>query len=592
MSFYKKMNITAILTTKLKVRMVFLIGLILIGTLFEIAGISLIIPVIMIIMEPAFIIDYPQVGVLVSYFIEPTHTNAVILGISSLILFYVLKTFYLVFLAFKQGAFIYKVKEEIGSRLFYGYMRKPYEFYLQHNSAQLIRNLSTEVANLGVVLRAAMTLFIDGIVMIAVVILLVFIEPIGTITIFCILVSSSFFFQYLTKNKLLKFGEKRQFHDGKRLQHIQQGLSSIKNVKILSREDIFVERFSKHNSAGVEAERFQYVMASMPRLFLEFVVVIGLAALVTTQVMNGKSVESISLVLSVYAVAIFRLLPSFNRMLAALQQIRFCLPSLNVIGDELRKVGDLDGIISQDNQHINNIKTPDLLQKIRIANLSFKHAGVNNYALKNISLEILKGNFVGIIGGSGAGKSTLVDLMLGLLAPSEGLIEVDGKNIHHSIKSWQAQLGYVPQHIDLVDDTIRNNIAFGVQHSQINDAFIAKAVESAQLNSFIEELPEGLDTFIGEHGVRLSGGQRQRIGIARALYLDPKILILDEATSALDMNTESEIMETINALHGKKTVILVSHRLQTLVNCDMIYRIEAGCLVGSGTHQQVITLED
>ena len=492
----------------------------------------------------------------------------------------------------KQGSFIYQVKEHIGKKLFYGYMYKTYEFFLQHNSSSLIRNLTVEVANVGVILRACMTVFVDGIVMIAMLFLLLFIEPIGTVTSFCLLFGFSYVYQYLTKENLIYYGNQRQFHDGKRIQHIQQGISSIKNVKILNKEKIFLSWFSKHNSAGVTAERYQYIMASMPRLFLEFVVVIGLAGIVAVQIFNGKSLESISVVLGVYAVAIFRLLPSFNRLLAASQQIRFCWPSYKIVNEELRKIQDFDDGDSSYLQDLNLKEVPKFSDKINVKNLSFKHLGVKNYALKNIDIEIIRGNFVGIIGGSGAGKSTLVDLLLGLLVPLEGAIEVDNVNIQNYIKSWQSQLGYVPQHIDLVDDTIRNNIAFGVRRKEINETFLEKAVNSSQLNYFINDLPDGLDTIIGEHGVRLSGGQRQRIGIARALYMDPKILILDEATSALDVDTEAEIMNTISSLHRKKTVILVSHRLQTLVNCDIIYQIEAGSIIHSGTYEQVIKQED
>ena len=582
------MNFDSILTSKLKPRMFFLIGIILLGTVLEIAGISLIIPVIISIIDPAFTTKYSQVEQFISYFIEPTHANVIFFGISFLILFYVFKTIYLVFMVIMQGRFVYKVKEDIGNRLFCGYLFKPYDFFLNQNSAQLIRNLTTEVANLGVVLRAGMLLFTDGIILISVTCLLFIVEPFGTFIIFSVLSLSAIIFQFFTKAKLVKFGHLRQFHEGKRIQNIQQGLSSIKNVKILSREKIFLKWFSQHNSAGVQAERFQFIIAAMPRYFLEFVVVIGLAGLVSAQFISGKSVESITLILGVYAIAIFRLLPSFNRMIAASQQIRFCWPAYQIIGDELRRVEERErDQISYDKQ-LNSMDVPTLSDKIKLHNLFFKHAGVEEYVIKNINIEIPKGSFIGIIGGSGAGKSTLVDLILGLLTPTKGYVEIDKMNIQNSIKSWQSQLGYVPQNIDLVDDTIRNNIAFGVLHKEINEAFVERAVKSSHLDLFVSQLPDGLDTIIGEQGVRLSGGQRQRIGVARALYHDPKILILDEATSSLDMDTEAEIMNTINALHGKKTIILISHRPQTLRNCDMIYHIEAGSIIRSGSYAELI----
>jgi ATP-binding cassette, subfamily B, bacterial PglK len=557
-----------------------LLAMVLVGTLFEIMGIGLIIPVIMVIMDPSFVDTYPEVVRLLSYVIDPTYNNIMAVSIVSLCLFYMVKTLYLLILAHRQGVVIYDVKEEVGRRLFTGYMFKPYEFYLLNNSAELIRNLTSEVGNLGVVLRAGMVLVVDGIVLLSVVALLVYVEPLGSLTIFLILSFSAIAFQHLTKDRLIKYGKSRQFNEGKRIQHIQQGLSSVKDVKVLGREKVFIEWFVKHNSAGIRAERFQYVMGSMPRLFLEFTVVLGLAALISVQILSEKSMESISLVLGVYAVAIFRLLPSVNRILAATQQIRFCFPSVKVIAHELEIVKDNNVNSVEEVSGKCGMPTQDLLVKIAVENLSFRHFGADRDVLENVKLEIKVGEFIGIVGGSGAGKSTLVDIILGLLDPTAGYISVDGKNIEDDLRGWQQQIGYVPQHIYLTDDSIRKNIAFGVKDALINDIDIDRAIHAAQLSDLMNSLPENIETLIGEHGVRLSGGQRQRIGIARALYHNPKILILDEATSALDHDTESEIMSTIDALHGQKTIILVTHRLATLSNCDRVYRIENGGVIG------------
>lgn len=564
-----------LLTHSQKKNLAFLLVLILIGTLFELAGIGLIIPVILVIMDSDFITKYPQVEVLVSHIFEPTYNNVVFFSILSLLMFYFLKTLFLSYMAYKQGMILYNIKQEVGRRLFTGYMFKPYSFYLIHNSAELIRNLTTEVANLGVVLRAGLVVFVDGVIIASVGILLIFIEPLGTISIFLVLSFATLFFQWLTKDKLIKYGKSRQYHGGKLIQHIQQGISSVKDVKILGREKEFIDWYNNHNSKGVKAERFQYILASMPRLFLEMVVVIGLVLLVVILLLGEKSATAISLVLGVYAIAIFRILPSVNRVIAAIQQLRFCFPSVSVVVNELSSISNDDEIAQKKQDSL----IQNLNKEIIINNLSFKHSSSNDFILKDINLVIKSGTFVGLVGGSGAGKSTIVDIILGLLEPFSGNILVDGNDIHQNLNDWQRGIGYVSQHIYLTDDSIRRNIAFGVHESDIDNTAINKAIDAAQLREVINNLPDNVETVIGEHGVRFSGGQRQRIGIARALYHNPNVLIFDEATSALDQDTESEVMKTIESLHGHKTIILVSHNHKTLSNCDKIYQIENGKII-------------
>lgn len=567
--------VRVLLTSSQKRNLAFLLALVFFGTLFELIGIGLIIPVILLIIDPDFVNKFPEIGALVSLIVEPTYNNIVILGVLSLLIFYIFKTLFLSYMAYKQGMILYDVKEDVGRRLFTGYMFKPYVFYLTHNSAELIRNLTSEVANLGVILRAAAVIFIDGIILVSVFSLLVYVEPLGTISIFLVLIFSVLMFQLATKDRLIKYGKSRQYHGGKLIQHVQQGISSVKDVKVLGREMEFIDWYNNHNTKGVKAERFQYILSSMPRLFLEMVVIIGLVLLVCILLWSGKSASSISLVLSVYAVATFRLLPSVNRILAAIQQLRFCFPSVSVLVNELSAISNDDGLFRKKQ----GVSTNPLNKEISANCLSFKHVGSNNFILKDINLIIKRGSCVGFVGSSGAGKSTFIDIILGLLKPTSGSILIDGVDIYQNLSRWQQSIGYVSQHIYLTDDTIRRNIAFGVNESEINDAAILKAIDSAQLTEVISELPENTETLIGEHGVRFSGGQRQRIGIARALYHNPSVLILDEATSALDKDTEAEVMKTIEALHGQKTIIIVSHNHNTLSNCDKIFLIENGKIV-------------
>jgi len=583
--FYK---IISLLTDIQKKQLIILLLLILIGVLLEMVGIGLIIPILVSIIDPQFLDKYPEIRGVIGKIIEPTYENIIIYGMLSLLLFYLVKTAYLVYLSYRQGVVIYSIKEEVSRRLFVGYMNKPYPFYLAYNSAQLIRNLTTEVSYFTVILRAGSTLIVDGMILIGVATILLYIEPIGTLIISIIIGISAIAFQYATKNQLLKHGKSRQYHDGRRLQHIQQGISSVKDVRILAREKEFIDRFNNDNTKGIGAERFQFILASIPRLWLEFVVVVGLAALLLVLLSNQSSSNSISLILGVYAIAIFRLLPSVNRLLAAVQQLRYCWPSVNVLTKELSLIKHEEIILNKKQDVARKIQRITLEERISICDLTFIHNGAENPTLDNVSMNIAQGHCIGIIGGSGAGKSTLIDALLGLLIPTDGFIRIDGIDMYDNLKGWQQKIGYVSQHIYLTDDSLRRNIAFGLSDSKIDNEAINKAVDAAQLREVIDELPEGIETLVGERGVRLSGGQRQRIGIARALYHDPEVIILDEATSALDHSTESEIMKTIKLLHGNKTIVIVSHRESTLLDCDYIYRLEHGKVVNEGNYKKVI----
>ena len=437
------------------------------------------------------------------------------------------------------------------------------------------------------VARAAMTVAVDGLLFTVVILILLYVEPLGTGSIFLVLTVSSIAYQSFTKDFLLEQGKARQYHEGKRIQHIQQGISSVKDVKILGREEDFLNQFFHHNTMGVRAERFSFILASVPRLFLEFVVVIGLIVLVAVLLISQKSTEYTALILGIYAVSIFRLLPSVNRILGAAQKLRFSLPSVKVIADELTiiEAGILNNEMSK-NKKIEHKKF-QLKRDIVVKDLYFKHDEARGNILENINFKLNVGKSVGIVGGSGGGKSTLIDIIMGLFNASRGQVLVDGKNIQNNLNGWQRNIGYVAQNIYLTDDTLRRNIAFGVPESEIEEDRIQHAIDSSQLRDLINELPEGDKTLIGEQGIRLSGGQRQRIGIARALYHDPSVLIFDEATSALDQKTESEVMETIDQLHGKKTIIMVSHRINTLSKCDHLLRVERGRIIDYGSFEEI-----
>jgi ABC-type multidrug transport system fused ATPase/permease subunit len=347
-------------------------------------------------------------------------------------------------------------------------------------------------------------------------------------------------------------------------------LGGAKEVKLLGCEAFFLERYAFHNSASARTGELQTALQSMPRLMLEFMAVFALASVVLVAQASGRSSSDLVPVFGLFSVAAFRLIPLANRIMVAVQSLRFSLPGLNVLTHEIETCGSpVDQLMES--------RLP-FQDRLVMRGVFFRYPESKMPTLCGIDLTLFKGQTVGFVGESGAGKSTLVNLILGLLEPSEGIFTVDDQPVQEHLRGWQRNVGYVPQNIYLTDESLRRNIAFGESDESINEAALLRAVKAARLNDFVDSLSEGLNTRVGERGIRLSGGQRQRIGIARALYRDPKVLVLDEATSALDQDTEKGVLEAVNALHGAITIIIVAHRLTTVSGCDLVYRLRDGQL--------------
>jgi ABC-type multidrug transport system fused ATPase/permease subunit len=356
-----------------------------------------------------------------------------------------------------------------------------------------------------------------------------------------------------------------------RIQYLQEGLSAAKDVILLGREANFLEQYRIHNFESARAAEFQSTLQQLPRLWLEFLSVSGLAILVISMLLQGRELETVLPTLGLFGAAAFRLIPSVNRVLGTVQALRYGLPVIDILLVDLKLVP----LAAQSNKQ-ESVSFHTILE---LSEINFGYPEAANLALKNVSLNIQRGESIGLIGASGAGKSTVVDILLGLLTPQSGVVSVDGENIQTDLRRWQDQIGYVPQSIFLTDDTLRRNVAFGLSAEQIDETAVQSAISLAQLDEYVMSLPEGLDTVVGERGVKISGGQRQRIGIARALYHNPAVLVMDEATSALDTSTEDSVMEAIVALHGSKTIVVIAHRLSTVAHCDRVYRLDAGGIV-------------
>jgi ABC-type multidrug transport system fused ATPase/permease subunit len=539
---------------------------------FEVVGLGILVPIISLMANGEAV----QSSALLEYFRpnfldNPNDQNLLLLGLCSLVTIFFVKTIFLAYFAWRQSHFISSMQASISRRLFSIYLNQPYDFHLQRNSSELIRNSLSHAGAFGGLLQQSLLFLTEIVVGLGLIVMLLIVEPLGAIVVGSILGFCGWLFNYTNRLRILKWGGELQFHEARRIQYLQEGIGAIKDVKLLGRERNFQQAYEVHNLGSAKISAKQSVLQALPRLWLELLAVLGIVGLVLVMLLQEKPKEFLLPTLGLFAAVAFRLMPSVNRILNAQQTLRFSIPMVDTLYNELIILGatpTLDGVNKFAFNH-----------KISVDELYFSYDRKSKPIFNGINIAIGKGEIIGLIGGSGGGKSTLVDLILGLLLPDRGGVLVDGVNIKANIRGWQDNIGYVPQSIFLTDDTIRKNIAFGLSEDEIEDRLVFKAIESAQLSTFISQLPDGLDTIVGERGVRLSGGQRQRIGIARALYRQPQLLVLDEATSALDYVTESSVMDAILAMKGVVTIIVVAHRLSTVENCDVVYKIESGNLV-------------
>jgi ABC-type multidrug transport system fused ATPase/permease subunit len=558
-----------------RVDSVFLLGLMFVGMVLEMLGVGLVLPALALMTRSggggttanALRGLIPVAGV-------EGREQLVITGMLALVAVYTVKSAFLAFLAWRQMRFVFGAQSELSYRLFVTYLRQPYSFHLQRNSALLIRNVINEIPMLCQAMFVPMLYMItEGLVLLGVAAVLICVEPRGALIVAGVTGAIGLVFHLATRGAVLRWGAARLQHEGGRIVHLQQGLGGIKDVLVLGREREFSKQFSVDNVGAAMASQKRETLHQMPRVGLELLAVIGLAVLVIVKVRSGNAIDTILPTIGLFAAAAFRIIPSVNRVFNCMHNIKYALPVLTMLHKELSLTAK---------PVVESLQELPFHKSIRVAGISYTYPGAITPALELVSLTVRRGTTVGFIGGSGAGKSTLVDILLGLQPPDCGRILVDDYDIAGNIKGWQRNIGYVPQSIFLTDDSLRRNIAFGISPDQVDEAAVWRAVTAAQLAEYVRGLPEGLDSIVGERGVRLSGGQLQRIGIARALYHDPPILILDEATSSLDTATERGVMEAVGALHGRKTIFIVAHRLTTLRDCDWIYRIESGQLVGEG----------
>jgi ABC-type multidrug transport system fused ATPase/permease subunit len=459
------------------------------------------------------------------------------------------------------------------------YMRQPYTYHLRQNSSVLIRNTQDAAMVVGGGIEPSITVLSDGLIAVSLFFVLVVVEPLGTLSAIALFLSATFLFQRFTNARLQSWGKQRQNQKSRIIQTIQQSLGAVKDVQILGREQMFIDIHREQQVVDTDLLRRISMIQALPRLWLEIVAMGSMASLVVIMLWIGKDVDEIVPVVGLFALSAFRVLPSVNKIVNGLQTLRVSRSTIETIHQDL------------------GLKTPSekasqdpefKFSSLSAQNLSFRYEKTEEDVLRGVNISVRKGEAVGFVGQSGSGKSTLIDILLGLLEAKSGLVQINGRGISEVKKKWQHIVGYIPQTIFLMDDSLRRNIAIGIADEDIDEVAIREALNSAQLEDFVTSLPEGLDTVVGERGVRLSGGQRQRIGIARALYHRPSVLVLDEATSSLDTETEHGVMQAVQALQGDKTVLIVAHRLSTVEYCDRLYRLDAGRIVDEGTFDEVM----
>lgn len=566
----KKLNY--IFEKKDKVKMLFILLGVILGSFLELMGVAIFSPFVNVLMNPDMIQK--------KWYLEWSYdlfdfkdSNTFLAALTGLIIFvYVFKN---VFLALQKNwiyKFSYGIQLKISTRLLKTYVREPYTFHLNHNIAVLQRSLQEDTDHFTKGIIHVMELIAEIAVCGTLGIYLFIVSQSIAVTVVALLLVSLGVFTSLSRKFSKNLGKQCQLYKANLYQWVNQSLGGIKELKILNREEYFINAYENNYAKYVHGLRINRLLATLPKYFVEAVCMTGLLLAILIKMFWGQKDDFTTFIpqLSVFAVAAFRLLPSVGKINEHVADILYSLPSLDLIYHDLKAIEEEPEIKKKEELEWQFEK------EISVKKVCYHYPDSENMVINNASFDIPKGKTVAFIGPSGAGKTTMVDIILGLLKPQYGKVYADDLDIHKHSYVWQKEIGYIPQVIYLSDDTIRNNIAFGVDKDQIDERAIENALRRAQLYEFVENLPEGLDTVVGDRGVRLSGGQRQRIGIARALYHDPEVLVLDEATSALDNETEAAVMEAIDHLQGTKTILIIAHRLTTIRNVDMIYEVSGG----------------
>ena len=560
--------------------MILLVIMMLIGAILETAGVGMVIPVMQMVLDENAVAknEYLQILCDILHIAHDDNRTLIIVTMLALIMIFVLKNIFLFFQQKAQFKFVYTNQFATSRRMMINFMQRPYEYYLNADTSVIQRSITSDVNNMYGLILSLLQLFSEGIVFICLVGVSFVTDIWMTITVTAVLVAALAVIMCVLKPIMKKAGEENQDYYSGLYKWIDQSVMGIKEIKIANKENYFINEYAKCGAGYVNAVQRYNLYNATPRLLIETLAIAGMIFYMMFQLVRGTAVTDIMPQVVALAVAAMRLIPCANRINNHLTAISYFEPFFMGVSDNLQEEIRDESINYDESAYQKKVEVEKLNieEKIELKDIVYKYPNTEVFIFDHANMEIPIGQAVGIVGTSGAGKTTVVDILLGLLRVQQGQILADGVEVRERYQSWLKNIGYIPQTIFMIDSTIRKNVAFGFADEDIDDEKVWRALKEAQLDEFVKGLPEGLDTSIGERGIRISGGQRQRIGIARALFEDPEVLVLDEATSALDNETEAAIMDSINRLHGKKTLVIIAHRLQTIEKCDMVYRVEHG----------------
>lgn len=572
-------KINYILDRRQKLSLVFLFLCMIVNAAFELLGIGVIYPVIDLAMNPDAVSTNAVYARIYDFFGFSGYRQFVLALITTIVVLFAVKTVFLVFFRKMQLRFRYGNTQVLASKLLGVYMAQPYSFFARNNSASLRYRIQSDTYATLTLIFDLMLLVVNSFTALCIGILMFVTNPVITMVLLAVMAVLVLLYFMLFKRRLLRCGDKNRHYGTMVNLWLQQSIDGIKETKVLGREGFFLRQFNTSYKGYARAQETSSLLNSLPNDILLSVCISSVMVTLGFLVLAGGDMSANISSLSIFALSAFRIFPCVSVLSSYLGEAFFMRPSLDALYASLHEAVELGRVVLQStgNGDAAGSDAPLPFQKsIELRNVTFGYEGAPGKVFEHADISIPRNSAVAFIGPSGAGKTTAADLVLGLLDPDEGAVLVDGTDIKGHKSAWLQNIGYIPQSIYLSDDTIRNNIAFGLPPEEIDDAKVWKAAEQAQLASYIRSLPDGLDTYIGERGIRMSGGQRQRVGIARALYNDPEVLVLDEATSALDSETEAMVMESIDSLSGRKTLLIIAHRLTTIRNCNIVYEIKDG----------------
>lgn len=541
---------------------------------FEMTTVTLIIPLVSVIMNAEMI----QTNAYLKYFYDlfgmKTENQFLILLVLTLCAAYIIKNVFMLLLYNLQANFVTKNQFKLSKELLENFMNRPYEYYLNASTGDIIRIIQWDVGNVFMLLNNVLSFVSELFIFVALVVLLLVVDWGMTLGIAILLGVTMLVTKYAFKKPLIRAGEKTQKYSSIMNKWLLQSIEGIKEIKILHKEKKFIYQYELNGKKNAKVQKQNAVLSQTPRLLIETVSMCGMLGIIAIILASGRQIDNMLPQIAAFGMAAVRLMPSANRMNTYLNAISFLEPSLITVCDNIDYIPERKS--AKEIYNNGEIRKKDLSSEIVLSHIQYAYPNVETNLFEDANMTIPAGKSVAVIGASGAGKTTIIDILLGLLEPQKGSVLFDGIDVTTDYNGWLSKIGYIPQSIFMLDDTIKGNIAFGLDDKDVDENRVWEVLEDAQLAEHIRSLPDGIYTEIGEKGVRLSGGQRQRLGIARALYHNPDILVFDEATSALDNETEAAIMDSINRFQGKKTMVIIAHRLGTIKDCDYIYKVENG----------------